>query len=108
MAILVYDIGNKVSFESTAKWVSEVKQQRGEEVLLAYLGNKSDLPGREVTEEEAKEKAEDYSALFGEGSAKTGDGLEVFFSQVVDKLIKTLPEDPNENLVPSNIQLNKV
>lgn len=42
VAIVVYDITNRGSFESVSHWVKDVKDQR-EDVVLVIVGNKSDL-----------------------------------------------------------------
>ena len=50
MAVIVYDVTNRNSFKSVQKWVEDVKNQRGEGVIIALLANKIDLEDRDVTE----------------------------------------------------------
>ena len=58
MAIVVYDITNRPSFESINKWVQDVRTERGTDVLIIVVGNKLDLEERRtVTADEATEKA---------------------------------------------------
>ena len=47
MAVIVYDVANRQSFLNVAKWIDEVKQERGENVVIAIVGNKTDLVERE-------------------------------------------------------------
>ena len=43
VAVIVYDITNRTSFDSLQKWIDDVKNQRGEGCIIALLGNKNDL-----------------------------------------------------------------
>lgn len=43
MALLVYDVTNRRSFESLQAWAEEVKNVAPKDVMLALIGNKSDL-----------------------------------------------------------------
>lgn len=44
----MYDVSNRNSFNSVQKWIDDVKNQRGEGVIIALLGNKVDLEDRDV------------------------------------------------------------
>jgi GTPase SAR1 family protein len=50
VAVIVYDVTNPTSFKSVQKWVDDVKNQRGDGVIIALLANKVDLEEREVSE----------------------------------------------------------
>ena len=53
VAVIVYDVANRQSFLNVAKWIDEVKQERGENVVIVIVGNKTDLvEEREVETEE--------------------------------------------------------
>ena len=43
IAIMVYDITQKKSFENINKWQEEVKNIRGKDILMVMVGNKIDL-----------------------------------------------------------------
>jgi GTPase SAR1 family protein len=43
VAVIVYDVTNRFSFNSVQKWIDSVKDQRGEGVIIALLANKVDL-----------------------------------------------------------------
>ena len=43
MALVVYDITNRQSFQSVDKWIEDAKNLRDDDVLLILLGNKADL-----------------------------------------------------------------
>lgn len=42
MAIVVYDVTNRASFLSVNRWLEEVKNERGDDVILVLVGNKTD------------------------------------------------------------------
>ena len=53
VAIVVFDICNRKSFESVEKWIEDAKSLRDEDVLLILVGNKSDMNDRrQVSQEE--------------------------------------------------------
>ena len=58
VAVVVFDITNRESFESTAKWIADVRAQRGSDVVIVLVGNKTDLAGqRAVTTAELEARA---------------------------------------------------
>jgi GTPase SAR1 family protein len=58
VAVIVYDVTNKSSFKSMQKWIDDVKNQRGEGVIITILANKIDIEDREITEEEGVKLAQ--------------------------------------------------
>ncbi|AAS54747.1 AGR257Cp [Eremothecium gossypii ATCC 10895] len=94
VAIVVYDITNKKSFEYIDKWVEDVRNERGEEnLILCIVGNKSDLVDeRKVTVEEGENKAKLLNAkIFVETSTKAGFNVGALFKRIA----KLLPEFQN-------------
>ena len=72
------------------KWLKEVKDNKGDEVIIVVAGNKSDEAGkREVTMEEGKKFAAENKASFFEISAKTGNGVEVMFNEIATTILQT-------------------
>ncbi len=45
-ALVVYDISNRQSFQNIVKWLDEAKVNGNREMVLALVGNKSDLEDR--------------------------------------------------------------
>lgn len=88
VAIIVYDISKKESYTNMQGWLTEVKSQREDDVLIAIVGCKSDLEAkREVTLQEGQAFAEEHKALFTEVSAKNGSNINQTFQQVVNQLL---------------------
>lgn len=90
VAVVVYDILARKSFEAIDKWVEDVKLERGAHVIIAVVGNKNDLgDAREVTTDEAELKAKKLGAsIFFETSTKTGHNVKLLFK----KIAQLLPE----------------
>ena len=88
IAILVYDVSSRQTFDNLDKWITKIHEERGEDICLALLGNKIDIPTREVTTEEGFEKAKSIKALFSECSAKTGVGIQKAFEMVISSLVR--------------------
>nr|KAF6421071.1 RAB6B, member RAS oncogene family [Molossus molossus] len=43
VAVVVYDITNLNSFQQTSKWIDDVRTERGSDVIIMLVGNKTDL-----------------------------------------------------------------
>merc|ERR1719356_1152118 len=56
VAVVVYDVTKKDTFQNTNDWIQEVKNERQEDVLIMLVGNKTDISDsqRAVTSEEGK------------------------------------------------------
>ena len=58
---------------NTARWVEEVRAERGSDVVVVLVGNKTDLvERRQVTTEEGDARGREAGVLFIETSAKAG------------------------------------
>ncbi|XP_071728724.1 ras-related protein RABH1e-like [Rutidosis leptorrhynchoides] len=78
VALIVYDVTNRQSFLNTAKWMEEVRNERGTDILIFLVGNKCGLVDkRQVSFEEGDGKAREFRVTFIETSAKTGYNIKV-------------------------------
>lgn len=108
VAIVVYDTTNKVSFENTNKWIDEVQNERGGDVVIMLVGNKTDLEGsRQVTTEEGKQKAENMNIMFIETSAKDGDNVKKLFREVATNLPGSETQTKEKQLVKIQLDTEK-
>merc|ERR1712196_425783 len=65
VAVVVYDITNRASFLNTSKWIEDVRNERGNDVIIVLVGNKTDLDDlRQVSEEEGQAKAKEKNIFF--------------------------------------------
>ena len=88
MAVVVFDVTNRASFVNTAKWVEDVRAERGTDVVICLVGNKTDLGNdkRQVSTEEGEEKAKADGLLFVECSAKAGYNIKSLFRKLATSL----------------------
>ncbi|PWN90538.1 putative YPT6-GTP-binding protein of the rab family [Acaromyces ingoldii] len=87
VAVVVYDITNRASFQNTSKWVDDVRAERGSDVIIVLVGNKTDLNDkRQVTTEEAEKRAQDFNVMFIETSAKAGHNVKTLFKKIAQAL----------------------
>ena len=103
LAILVYDITRKDSFENLKNvWLKELKDHADKNVVLGVAGNKSDLYEKEeVPEQEAREYAKSIGAIFCLTSAQSNSGIEELFEEMGKKFLdpnSTTNESENQNL----------
>lgn len=83
VAVVVYDVTNRQSFLNTQKWVDDVRAERGDDVIIVLVGNKTDLPEkRQVTAEEGEKKGKEHKTLFIETSAKAGHNVKSLFRKI--------------------------
>ncbi|KAJ1983653.1 GTPase Ryh1 [Dimargaris cristalligena] len=87
VAVVVYDITNRTSFANTSKWIDDVRAERGTDVIIVLVGNKTDLnEKRQVTTEEGDKKAREFNVMFMETSAKAGHNVKNLFKRIAQAL----------------------
>uniref|UniRef100_A0A4W5Q3Q0 RAB6B, member RAS oncogene family a n=1 Tax=Hucho hucho TaxID=62062 RepID=A0A4W5Q3Q0_9TELE len=75
------------SFQQTSKWIDDVRTERGSDVIIMLVGNKTDLGDkRQITIEEGEQRAKELSVMFIETSAKTGYNVKQLFRRVAAAL----------------------
>jgi Ras-related protein Rab-11A len=85
-AILVYDLGNKSSFEKLEQWIDEIDENIGLRFPILLLGNKTDLPRAISTDQIAKFSSE-FGCLIAECSVKEETGIHEAFELFGEKLL---------------------
>ncbi|AWU73702.1 hypothetical protein CAS74_001509 [Pichia kudriavzevii] len=86
-ALVVYDITNSDSYENVSKWLKEMKDNADSNMVIALVGNKSDLGHlRAVPTEEAQNFATEHNLLFTETSALSADNVDHTFTQLVQNI----------------------
>jgi len=87
VAVIVYDVTNRTSFLNTAKWLEEVRAERGNDVIIMFVGNKTDLVDkRQVSIEDGENKAKEWGVMFIETSAKAGFNIKALFRKIAAAL----------------------
>ncbi|KAG2316878.1 hypothetical protein Bca52824_020000 [Brassica carinata] len=107
VAVIVYDVANKQSFINTSRWIEDVRAERGNHIIIALVGNKTDLVHRrQVSIEEGDTKARELGALFIETSAKAGFNIKPLFCKIASALqgTETVTWTREEDLVDVNLK----
>ena len=91
----------RTSFQNTAKWVDDVRAERGNDVIIVLVGNitdlndkryvpyihtRSSLRARQVTTEEGERRSKEYKVMFIETSAKAGHNVKTLFKRIAQAL----------------------
>ncbi|CAO2186741.1 unnamed protein product [Urochloa humidicola] len=99
MAILVYDITRRKTFDHVAMWLEDAVEVTPPNLTTVLIGNKCDLSDRRaVSHEEGESFAEKHGLLFMEASAKTAHNVEEAFvvaARMVCKKIDAGVIDPS-------------
>ncbi|KAM7262040.1 hypothetical protein ACFE04_021117 [Oxalis oulophora] len=107
VAVVVYDVANRQSFLNTSKWIEEVRTERGSDVIIVLVGNKTDLVDkRQVSIEEGDGKAREFGVMFIETSAKAGFNIKPLFRKIAAALpgMETLSSAKQEDMVDVNLR----
>jgi len=106
LALIVYAINNRNTFEHAENWLNDLKNQSNPNVRVFLVGNKSDLENERTVSKEEAEKFKEEKKLdrFMETSAKTGDNARNVMLQAAKILYKdylkakeNLGKEPNDN-----------
>ena len=88
--ILIYDVTSRKTFENVKNWVSQIKEEVSDKVIIILVGNKiDDESNRKVSKEEGKKMANDCGLDFFETSAKSGLNIDSTFNELVKKTVET-------------------
>jgi len=104
VALIVYDITNRTSFVNVQRWYEDVKNERGNDVLIVLVGNKIDLQNRLVSVEDGERKAKEMDVLFCEVSAKVGTNVNNMFYSISANLPGAAI---TPKLTPKNVKLEE-
>ena len=93
--IIVFDVGNKESFEKIHDWVKSVHDNIDtyREIQMIIVGNKIDLEERQVTKEEGVKLSEYFEIPYFEASAKNGNGIRSFMMKIIEDVVNNKIND---------------
>ena len=109
IGVLVYDIRRRQSFESIKNyWYDQLKESGEENMIIAIVGNKSDLfHDEEVNEEEARKYANSIGAIFMLTSCKENIGINELFEECGKKYLEANNFINKSNKGKNNLKLKK-
>jgi small GTP-binding protein len=89
VALVVYDITQKSSFEGAQSWIEEILRRASDNCIILLLGNKSDLENEiKVDENEVNNYVRNKDILHFKTSAKTGLNIKRIFNTTINKLVE--------------------
>jgi Ras-related protein Rab-6A len=110
VAVIVYDITNRASYLNTSKWIEDVRNERGSDVIIILVGNKTDLSEkRQVSVEEGEDRTNKEGIMFIESSAKAGFNIKALFRKLATALpgMETAPAQTATNLIDIKLSAPK-
>eukprot|EP01099_Mayorella_cantabrigiensis_P003863 TRINITY_DN2902_c0_g1_i1.p1 TRINITY_DN2902_c0_g1~~TRINITY_DN2902_c0_g1_i1.p1 ORF type:complete len:227 (-),score=55.95 TRINITY_DN2902_c0_g1_i1:59-703(-) len=88
-ALLVYDISKKDTFRNIERWLTELRSNASENIVVMLVGNKSDLAHlREVEVDSASDFAKKNSLSFIETSARESSNVEQAFITILTEIYR--------------------
>ena len=105
LALIVYDVNQKKSYDALDIWLKDIRQHTEQELPIFIAGNKSDLE-KVVPSEEAKIFAvSNRTKYFTECSAKNGYNVKEIFYEAAKYLYKTYKQFKSQNKLPTTGRL---
>jgi len=81
--IFVFDLTKKETFQLIADWMQFMKEHNKMNIGKILFGNKNDLISeREISYDEGKNLANELKCNYYEGSAKTGENIEILMQEI--------------------------
>ena len=88
--MIVFDVSSLKSFNNLKFWIDSLNSQLSEDMSLipvTVIGNKIDLPKREVNKDTADDFAQKYGFQYFETSAKTGEGIDSSIKELARRVM---------------------
>ena len=109
--ILTYDITNMESFENLKYWINSIKTHLGDKnifIPIIIVGNKLDKEDmRDITREEAEKFAKENKYKYFETSAKTGEGVDDAFRDLVNQILEKSDKFEEERNERNSVKINE-
>ena len=94
--LIVFDLTNEKSFEDLDSWIVDINNIVDEKVPKILIGNKSDLPEKKISFEQASKYAEEHKMRYHIVSAKNGINIDLLFDMIGNECIKVIQERQKE------------
>ncbi|KAK8789802.1 hypothetical protein WA158_006582 [Blastocystis sp. Blastoise] len=94
--LIVFDVTIMSSFKDIRMWMKQIEENSPEGVPKVLVGNKVDLPERQVTKEEAENFAESVEIPYIEVSAKENININETFEKIARLIMKKKSEPVKE------------
>jgi small GTP-binding protein len=92
IALIVFDVTKASTLDSVGDWHARLSDaNQNQNIVVVLVGNKTDLPDRQVTQHQAEALAAEIKALYRETSAATGKGVSEVFEDACEAYIRINP-----------------
>ena len=105
LALVVYDVSKKDTFDSLEAWIKDIRQHTEQDLPIFVVGNKSDLVKSIQTEEARVFSVSNRTKYFTECSAKEGFQVKEIFFEAAKYLYKSYREFQSQNKLPTSSKL---
>jgi small GTP-binding protein len=105
LALVVYDVSGRDSYDSLEPWLKDIRQHTEQDLPIFIVGNKSDLEKKVQTEEARVFSVSNRTKYFTECSAKLGYHVKEIFFEAAKYLYKTYKEFQSQNKLPTSSKL---
>ena len=99
--MIVYDVTSQKSFHDLQYWIDSLNSNMYQDISfvpIIIIGNKIDLPNREVTKQEASDYSREHKFHYYETSAKTGEGIDLAIRELVKKVMNGGKKNGKNNI----------
>ena len=103
-AIIIFDVTNRETFKRASKWFHELTQFAEGSTKIILVGNKIDLPNREISREEANKLAKQYNCEFFEVSALEGFNV----NEIFESLTMSIYNQRKKNKIEKRMELMEI
>ena len=94
--ILIYDITSIQTYENIKNWVSQVREEASDNIVVYIVANKIDMEEeRKVPTEDGQKLADSLGYPFLEVSAKSGENVSKIFENIVEDIDKIYVKNEN-------------
>ena len=102
IAIVMFDIVSRPSFEAVDYWLKDLKDNAGPDIGVLLCANKMDLQEDRFQGADFLEFSKDHNVVYVETSALTGEGIDLLFEQAIKLFIKNknqpIPPNPGNQI----------
>jgi small GTP-binding protein len=105
--LLVFDVSDRNSFDKIRDWMKQIQNNtQKENIAIVLLGNKCDVEGRQVTNEECLEAAKEFNLKYFETSALKNINIKNAFEYLTTEIINL--KDNKDSALPDGNRNNNV
>ena len=109
--VIAYDVTNSESFDNLKFWISSIKTNLFEKnifIPIIIIGNKIDLEDmREISKDVASTFAKENKFKYFETSAKTGEGVDEAFRDLINQVLANLDKNEEGTIERKSIKIEE-